>query len=109
VSCSATCEDRFTGATQDKIDVFECANHETVFLDEIGEFSLTAQSKLLRVLQSQEIQRIGSPIPRVIDVRVIAATNRNLRSMVRHGTFREDLYYRLAMVEIPLPRLTDRR
>jgi DNA-binding NtrC family response regulator len=99
----------FTGATQDKIGVFEYGNHGTVFLDEIGELSLTAPSKLLRVLQSQEIQRIGSPIPRVIDIRVIAATNRNLRSMVKEGKFREDLYYRLAMVEIPLPRLTDRR
>jgi DNA-binding NtrC family response regulator len=99
----------FTGATQDKIGVFEYGNRGTVFLDEIGEFSLTAQSKLLRVLQSQEIQRIGSPVPRAIDVRVIAATNRNLRSMVKDGKFREDLYYRLAMVEIPLPRLTDRR
>src|ERR1022692_937225 len=84
----------FTGATQDKIGLFEYANHGTVFLDEVGEFSLTAQSKLLRVLQSQEIQRIGSPVPRSIDIRVIAATNRNLRSMVREGTFREDLYYR---------------
>jgi DNA-binding NtrC family response regulator len=99
----------FTGATQDKIGVFEYGNRGTVFLDEIGEFSLTAQSKLLRVLQKHEIQRIGSPIPRAVDVRVIAATNRNLRSMVREGKFREDLYYRLAMVEIPLPRLTDRR
>jgi DNA-binding NtrC family response regulator len=99
----------FTGATHDKIGVFEYGNHGTVFLDEIGEFSLTAQSKLLRVLQSQEIQRIGSPIPRAIDIRVIAATNRNLRAMVREGKFREDLYYRLAMVEIPLPRLMDRR
>jgi two-component system response regulator AtoC len=99
----------FTGAIKDKIGVFEYGNHGTVFLDEIGEFSLTAQGKLLRVLESQEIQRIGSPIPRAIDVRVIAATNRNLRSMVRDGTFREDLYYRLAMVEISLPRLMDRR
>ena len=99
----------FTGATKDKIGVFEYGNRGTVFLDEIGELSLTAQSKLLRVLQSQEIQRIGSPIPKVIDIRVIAATNRNLRSMVKEGKFREDLYYRLAMVEIPLPRLTDRR
>src|ERR1700691_5892877 len=99
----------FTGATKDKIGVFEYGNHGTVFLDEIGEFSLTAQGKLLRVLESQEIQRIGSPVPRAIDVRVVAATNRNLRAMVREGTFREDLYYRLAMVEISLPRLMDRR
>ncbi len=99
----------FTGANQDKIGVFEYGNHGTVFLDEIGELPLTAQGKLLRVLQSQEIQRIGSPVPRTIDVPVIAATNRNLRSMVSNGKFREDLYYRLAMVEIPLPRLMDRR
>ena len=99
----------FTGATNDKIGVFEYGNGGTVFLDEVGEFSLTAQSKLLRVLQSQEIRRIGSPVPRAIDIHVIAATNRNLRSMVRDGKFREDLYYRLAMVEIPLPRLMDRR
>lgn len=99
----------FTGATQDKIGVFEYGNHGIVFLDEIGELPLTAQGKLLRVLDSQEIQRIGSPVPRPIDVRVIAATNRNLRSMVSDGKFREDLYYRLTMVEVPLPRLMDRR
>jgi DNA-binding NtrC family response regulator len=105
----SVCNCSFTGATYDRIGVFEYGNQGTVFLDEIGEFSLTAQSKLLRVLQTQEIQRIGSPIPRAIDIRVIAATNRDLRSMVREGKFREDLYYRLAMVEIHLPRLMDRR
>ncbi|MHB8218044.1 MAG: sigma-54-dependent transcriptional regulator [Candidatus Sulfotelmatobacter sp.] len=99
----------FTGATQDKIGVFEYANHGTVFLDEIGEMPLAAQAKLLRVLQSHEIQRVGSPVPRAVDVRVIAATNRNLRALVSEGKFREDLYYRLTMVEIPLPRLMDRR
>jgi DNA-binding NtrC family response regulator len=99
----------FTGATQDKLGVFEYANHGTVFLDEIGELPLTAQSKLLRVLQNHEIQRVGSPVPRTVDVRVIAATNRNLRAMVNDGTFREDLYYRLAMVEIRLPGLAERR
>jgi transcriptional regulator with PAS, ATPase and Fis domain len=99
----------FTGASQDKMGVFEYANHGTVFLDEIGELPLTAQSKLLRVLQNHEIQRVGSPAPKTIDVRVIAATNRNLRSMVNEGTFREDLYYRLAMVEIKLPGLAERR
>lgn len=99
----------FTGATQDKIGVFEFANHGTVFLDEIGELSLASQGKLLRVLQNQEIQRIGSPVPRSVDVRVIAATNRHLRSMVKDREFREDLYYRLSMVEIQLPRLVDRR
>jgi len=99
----------FTGATQDKLGVFEYANHGTVFLDEIGELPLTAQSKLLRVLQNHEIQRVGSPVPRTVDVRVIAATNRNLLSMVNEGTFRADLYYRLAMVEIKLPGLVERR
>jgi DNA-binding NtrC family response regulator len=99
----------FTGATQDKIGVFEYANHGTLFLDEIGELPLTAQSKLLRVLQNHELQRVGSPVPRNVDVRVIAATNRNLLSMVGDGTFRADLYYRLAMVEIRLPGLVERR
>ncbi len=99
----------FTGATQDKLGAFEYANHGTVFLDEIGELPLTAQSKLLRFLQNHEIQRVGSPVPRTVDVRVIAATNRNLRAMVKDGSFREDLYYRLAMVEIKLPGLAERR
>jgi len=99
----------FTGATQDKLGVFEYANQGTVFLDEIGELPFTAQSKLLRVLQNHEIQRVGSPVPRTVDVRVIAATNRNLLSMVNEGTFRADLYYRLAMVEIKLPGLVERR
>jgi DNA-binding NtrC family response regulator len=99
----------FTGANQDKIGVFEYANHGTVFLDEIGELPLTAQGKLLRVLQNHEIQRIGSPVLRNVDVRVIAATNRNLKSMVGDGTFREDLYYRLGAAEIQLPRLLERR
>ena len=99
----------FTGAAQDKMGVFEYANQGTVFLDEIGELPLTSQGKLLRVLQNHEIQRVGSPVPRTVDVRVIAATNRNLRTMVNEGTFRADLYYRLAMVEIKLPRLVERR
>jgi len=99
----------FTGAAQDKTGVFEYANHGTVFLDEIGELPLTAQGKLLRVLQNHEIQRVGSPVPRTVDVRVIAATNRNLRAMVNDGTFRADLYYRLAMVEVNLPGLAERR
>jgi DNA-binding NtrC family response regulator len=99
----------FTGANQDKLGVFEYANHGTVFLDEIGELPLTAQGKLLRILQNHEIQRVGSPVPRTVDVRVIAATNRSLRTMVKEGTFREDLYYRLTMAEITLPRLAERR
>jgi DNA-binding NtrC family response regulator len=99
----------FTGATQDKIGLFEYANGGTVFLDEIGDLPLPAQAKLLRVLQNQEVQRVGSPATRKIDVRVIAATHRDLRALVREGKFREDLYYRLSMVEIRLPRLRDRK
>ena len=99
----------FTGAHRDKPGIFEFANGGTVFLDEIGELPLSAQAKLLRVLQNQEVQRVGSPVPRKIDVRVIAATNRDLKAMVREKTFREDLYYRLAMVEVKLPLLEDRK
>jgi len=99
----------FTGANQDKAGIFEQANGGTVFLDEIGELSPPAQAKLLRVLQQREVQRVGSPQTRTVDVRVIGATNRELRSMVAEGQFRDDLYYRLSMVEISLPRLVDRK
>jgi DNA-binding NtrC family response regulator len=99
----------FTGATQDKIGMFEHADGGTIFLDEIGELAPAAQAKLLRVLQDRQVQRVGSLTPRHIDVRVIAATHRNLKTMVRESQFREDLYYRLAVVEIPLPVLASRR
>jgi transcriptional regulator with PAS, ATPase and Fis domain len=99
----------FTGATQDKIGLFEHADGGAIFLDEIGELSPAAQAKLLRVLQNHQVQRVGSLTPRNIDVRVIAATHRNLKHMVRDGLFREDLFYRLAVVEIPLPILANRR
>jgi DNA-binding NtrC family response regulator len=99
----------FTGASQDKPGLFEYADGGTLFLDEIGEMSLGAQAKLLRVLQTQEIQRVGSPAVRKLDVRVIAATNRDLRSMVAEARFREDLFYRLSMVEINLPSLAERK
>jgi DNA-binding NtrC family response regulator len=99
----------FTGATQDKVGLFEHADGGSIFLDEIGELSAAAQAKLLRVLQNRQVQRVGSLRPRNIDVRVIAATHRNLRTMVQEGRFREDLYYRLAVVEIGLPVLSDRR
>jgi len=99
----------FTGAAQDKIGLFEYAHGGTVFLDEIGEISLEMQSKLLRVLENREIQRVGSPAVKKVDVRVIAATNRNLQELIAEKKFREDLYYRLSMVEIELPRLSDRR
>lgn len=99
----------FTGAVQDRAGLFESADRGTIFLDEVGELSLGVQAKLLRVLQDHHIRRVGSPASRAIDVRVIAATNRDLRTMVRDGQFREDLYYRLAVVEIGLPPLASRR
>lgn len=99
----------FTGATQDRAGLFESANGGVIFLDEIGDLSAGAQAKLLRVLQDHHIRRVGSSISRNVDVRVIAATHRDLRKMVREGQFREDLYYRLAVVEIALPPLANRR
>lgn len=99
----------FTGAAQDKVGLFEYAHQGTVFLDEIGDMPLAGQAKLLRVLQNQEVQRVGSPALRKVDVRVIAATNKNLRALVQEHKFREDLFYRLSMTEIRLPRLADRR
>ena len=99
----------FTGAIQDKPGLFEHADGGTILLDEIGELSPAAQAKILRVLQNRQVQRVGSLAPRNIDVRVIAATHRNLKAMVRQGQFREDLYYRLAVVEITLPTLANRR
>ena len=99
----------FTGATQDKVGLFEHADGGTIFMDEVGELTPAAQAKLLRVLQNRQVQRVGSLTPRNVDVRVIAATHRNLKGMVRDGQFREDLYYRLAVVEIPLPILAGRR
>jgi len=98
----------FTGATQDKAGLFEYADGGTIFLDEIGELSAPAQAKLLRVLQNRQVQRVGSVTPRNIDVHVIAATHRDLKTMVREKQFREDLYYRLAVVEITLPSLAAR-
>ncbi len=99
----------FTGAAQDRAGLFEFANGGTLFLDEIGELPLAAQAKLLRVLQNQEVQRVGSPMARKVDVRVVAATNRDLRTLVSQKQFRDDLYYRLSMVEIHLPRLVLRK
>lgn len=99
----------FTGASQDKVGLFEYARGGTVFLDEIGEIPLDMQSKLLRVLENREIQCVGSPAVKRVDVRVVAATNRNLQKLIAEKKFREDLYYRLSMVEIELPRLADRR
>ena len=99
----------FTGAAKDTMGVFEYANGGAVFLDEIGELPLPAQSKLLRVLQNQEVQRVGSPKTHRVNARVIAATNRNLRALVAEKRFREDLFYRLSMIELELPSLAQRR
>jgi DNA-binding NtrC family response regulator len=99
----------FTGATADKPGMFEHAHGGTLFLDEIGDMPLTTQAKLLRVLQNQEVQRVGSLSTRKVDVRVIAATNHDLRAAIRDKLFREDLYYRLSMVELYVPTLAERR
>jgi DNA-binding NtrC family response regulator len=98
----------FTGATHDKEGLFEYASGGTIFLDEIGELSLSGQAKLLRVLQNREVQRVGSPRIRSVDVRIVAATNRDLQTLARECRFRQDLYYRLAMIIIVLPSLLDR-
>lgn len=100
----------FTGANKNgKIGLFEMADHGTIFLDEIGELPLNMQVKLLRVLQEQEIERIGGTKPVKIDVRVIAATNRNLEKMMEEKKFREDLYYRLMVFPIRIPALRERK
>ena len=99
----------FTGATDTRPGLFEYASGGTVFLDEIGETSLAMQAKLLRVIQNREIQRVGSPEIKKVNVRIIAATNRDLRSEVLAGRFREDLFYRLSSIEIRVPGLDARR
>ncbi len=98
----------FTDATRDKAGLFEYADQGTLFLDEIGDMPLASQAKLLRVLQDREVQRVGSLQTRKVDVRVVAATNHDLRDLIAQNRFREDLYYRLSMVEIQMPRLADR-
>ena len=99
----------FTGATTNKMGLFEYAHGGTLFLDEIGDMPLSTQAKLLRVLQNQEVQRVGSLSARKVDVRVVAATNHDLRAQIAEKHFREDLYYRLSMVEIRTPALADRK
>ena len=99
----------FTGAIGEKPGLFEEASGGTIFLDEIGETSPSFQVRLLRVLQEQEIRRVGGNKTIKVDARVIAATNRDLQLMVKAGTFREDLYYRLGVVELGVPALRDRR
>ncbi|MDN5331072.1 MAG: hypothetical protein PWP45_297 [Tepidanaerobacteraceae bacterium] len=99
----------FTGALYQKIGKFELADGGTIFLDEIGELNVEMQAKLLRVLQDREFERVGGNQTIKVDVRVIAATNRNLEEMVKRGEFREDLYYRLNVVPIVLPPLRERK
>ena len=99
----------FTGAVATKLGLFEEANEGTLFLDEIGEMPAALQVKLLRALQSGEIRRLGASQATTIDVRVIAATNRDLAAMISDGSFREDLFYRLNVIEIVLPPLRERR
>jgi DNA-binding NtrC family response regulator len=99
----------FTGADKAKQGLFEAAHRGTLFLDEAGEMSLNLQAKLLRVLTDGELLRVGATMPRTVDVRIIVATHRNLRERVKEGAFREDLYYRLAVVPLDVPPLRDRR
>jgi Nif-specific regulatory protein len=99
----------FTGALYRKIGLFETADGGTIFLDEIGEMSQTMQVKLLRVLQEGTFNRIGSSVPITVDVRVISATNKHLKTMTTDGKFREDLFYRLNVIQLKIPPLRDRR
>lgn len=98
----------YTGADRDRTGVFEAANGGTVFLDEIGEIDMNFQLKLLRFLQEREVRPLGSSRARKVDVRILAATNKNLRKMVEEGKFREDLWYRLDVVRVSVPALRER-
>jgi DNA-binding NtrC family response regulator len=98
----------FTGAMESRAGFFQTADGGTIFLDEVSETSLSMQVKLLRVLQEKEICMVGSTQPRKVNVRILAATNKNLLSLVKKGSFREDLFYRLNVIEISLPPLQDR-
>lgn len=99
----------FTSANKDRAGKFEAANGGTIFLDEIGDMSLSAQAKVLRALQESRVQRVGSDKDIKVNVRVVAATNKNLKKEIEEGRFREDLYHRLAVILIQVPALNDRR
>ncbi len=99
----------FTGALQPRRGRFEEGSGGTIFIDEIGDLALPLQAKLLRALQERVVERLGSNLPRPVDVRVICATNRNLEKMVQEGTFREDLYFRISVVKIAMPSLRERK
>ena len=99
----------FTSAHKDRTGKFEAANMGTIFLDEIGDMSLSAQAKVLRALQESRIQRVGNEKDIKVNVRVIAATNKNLKKEILEGRFRQDLYHRLAVILIEVPSLNDRR
>src|SRR5690554_29143 len=99
----------FTSANKDRAGKFEAANKGTIFLDEVGDMSLSAQAKVLRALQENKVQRVGSDKDIKVDVRVIAATNKNLKEEIEAGRFREDLYHRLAVILIEVPALKDRQ
>src|SRR5205085_11520820 len=99
----------FTGAVGQHHGCFEQAHGGTIFLDEIGELDVNLQPKLLRVLENRELKRVGGDRLIKIDVRVVAATNRDLRQMVNQGTFREDLYFRLSVIHVEMPPLRERR
>jgi len=99
----------FTSAAKDRAGKFEAANKGTIFLDEIGDMSLSAQAKVLRALQESRVQRVGSDKDIKVDVRVVAATNKDLKKEIAEGRFREDLYHRLAVILIKVPALNDRR
>ncbi|MBL4662166.1 MAG: sigma-54-dependent Fis family transcriptional regulator [Flavobacteriaceae bacterium] len=99
----------FTSANKDRAGKFEAANGGTIFLDEVGDMSLSAQAKVLRALQENKVQRVGSDKDIKVDVRVVSATNKNLKKEIADGNFREDLYHRLAVILVKVPALNDRR